>query len=59
MVYHQYQVDRCVFYIRDSVILTYVDDCVKVSHKQDKITSLIQSLNNGIKNYVFTDEGDI
>ena len=39
MGYHQSQVDPCVFYIKDSVILTYVDDCVTVSHKQETIIS--------------------
>ena len=48
-----------MFYIKDSVISTYVDDCVKVSHKQDTITSFIESLNNSPENYVLTDEGDI
>ena len=32
--YHQSQVDSCVFYRKYSVILTYVDNCVIVSHKQ-------------------------
>ena len=36
--YHQYQVDPCVFYRKDSVILTYVDYCVIVLHKQETIT---------------------
>ena len=40
--YHQYKVDNCVFYIKYSVILTYVDDCVLVSHKQKTITSLTE-----------------
>ena len=48
-----------MFYIKDSVILTRVDDCVIVSHKQETVTSLIESLNNGPENYVLTDEGDI
>ena len=36
-VYHQSQVDRCVFYRRYSVFLTYVDDCVIVLYKHDAI----------------------
>ena len=40
--YHQSQVYSCVFYRKDSIILTYVDDGVIVSHKQDTITSLIE-----------------
>ena len=57
--YHQFQVEPCVFYIKYSVILTCVDDCVIVSYKQYTIISLIQSINNGPKNYVLTNEGDI
>ena len=36
---HQYQDDRCLFYRKDLVVLTSVDDGVIVSHKQDTITS--------------------
>ena len=57
--YHQSLVEPCVFYIKDSVILTYVDGCVIVSQKKETITSLIQSLKNVTKNYLLTDEGDI
>ena len=32
--YYQSQFDSCLFYRKDSVILTYVDYCVIVSHKQ-------------------------
>ena len=31
--YHKYQVEPCAFYRKYSVILTYVDYCVIVSHK--------------------------
>ena len=51
-VYCQSQVDNCIFYKNESVIFTYADGCVIVSHKQDTITSLIEW-------YVLTDEGDI
>ena len=30
--------------------------CVRLSHKQETITSLIESLNNGPEHYVSTDE---
>ena len=36
--YHQSQVDPCVFYRKYSVILTYIDYCVIVPHKQYTIT---------------------
>ena len=41
-VYHKYQVDPCVIYIKYSVILTCIDDCVLVLQKQEKITSLVE-----------------
>ena len=56
---HQSQVDPCVFYRKDSVILTYVEYCVIVSHKQETITSLFESLSNGPESRVLIDEGDI
>ena len=57
--YYQSQVDPSVFYRKYSGILTYVDDCVIVSHKQETIKELIESLKNGPENYVLKDEGDI
>ena len=50
--YHQSQVDPCVFYRNNWVILTSVDDCVIVSHKQETVVLLIESLNNGSEEYV-------
>ena len=44
--YNQYQVEPRVVYREDSVILTYVNDCVIVLHKKSTITSLIESLKN-------------
>ena len=41
---------------KNSVTSNYVDDYFIVSHKQEKITLLIESLINGPKKYVFTDE---
>ena len=39
--FRQYQVDPCEFYRKESVILIYGNYYVTVSHKQEKITSLI------------------
>ena len=50
--YHQSQVDPSVFYRNNWVILTSVDDCVIVSHKQETVVLLIESLNNGSEEYV-------
>ena len=56
MFYHQQQVHPGLFYRKDSTILTYANDCRIVSYKQETITSLIESLNNGPEEYVLTDE---
>ena len=36
--FHQSQIEPSVFYIKESVILTYVDDCVILPNKQETIT---------------------
>ena len=45
--YNKSQFYPCVSERKEYVILAYVDDCVIVSHKQEKITSLIELLKNG------------
>ena len=45
-----------MFYIK--IFSTYVD-AFFLSHKQETIISLIESLNNGPENYVLTDEGNM
>ena len=52
MGYHKSQADSCVLYRKYSVILTYVDDCITVSQKKDKITSVIESLMNDPENHL-------
>ena len=54
--YYQYHVDPRGFYKRDSFILTNLKYCLIVSHKQDTITSLIESLNNAPSYSALTDE---
>ena len=41
------------------ILLNYVGNGIIIPHKQEKITSLIESINNGPENYVLADEGDI
>ena len=48
--YHEYQIYTCIFYRKWSGILTYVDDFIIVSRKQETTTSLIYSRNNGTEN---------
>ena len=40
-------------------MLTYIYYCIISSHKQETITSSIESLMNVLENCVMTDEGDI
>ena len=56
--YHQSQVDPCIFYRKKSVVLNYVDDFLIVSHKQETISTFIESLNNGPEKHVLTDKGE-
>ena len=44
-------VDPCVFYRHDSIILTYVDDCIIVAKDLKTIDDLVNSLKNGPENY--------
>ena len=47
MSYHKSQVDSCLLYSKEPSILTYINDCVIVSHKKDLIMSLINYFKNG------------
>ena len=51
--------ELCLFYRKYPIILTYVNDYVIVSHKQEKIILSIESLNNGPEIYALPDEVDI
>ena len=39
-VYHQYQIDPCVFYRNNSIILTYVDDLYNSLTQKRDINSI-------------------
>ena len=41
------------------IILTYVDDCILIANKKEKLDQFIHSLANGINKFEFTDEGAI
>ena len=41
------------------IILTYVDDCIIVVPSMENINLFVDSMKNGDKNFVLTDEGDI
>jgi hypothetical protein len=55
----QSNIDACVFFGKGCIVLTYVDDCIIVGDKMDRIESLITSLHDGKENFVLQDEGSI
>ena len=52
------QIDKCVFYRHDCIVVTYVDDCIIISKQMNTIDNLISSLNHGSE-FELTDEGSI
>jgi hypothetical protein len=55
----QSNIDACMFFGKGCIVLTYVDDCIIVGDKMDRIESLITSLHDGKENFVLQDEGSI
>ena len=53
--YTQREVDPCLFYKKDSIIVTYVDDCIIFSKDQKKVREITSSLED---NFKLTDEED-
>ena len=41
------------------IILTYIDHCIIVGPSMENINRFVDSMNNGDKNFVLTNEGDI
>jgi hypothetical protein len=55
----QSDIDACVFFGKDCIVLTYVDDCIIVGDSTERIEALITSLHDGIENFILQDEGSI
>jgi hypothetical protein len=53
----QSNIDPCVFFAPNCIILTYVDDCIIDGDKSILIDKLIQSLHKGDENFILQDEG--
>ena len=52
-------IDPCLYIDNGRIILTYVDDCIIVGPSMENINRFVDSMMNGDKNFVLTDEGDI
>ena len=53
------QIDPCIYYKDNGIVLIYVDDCILLSRNKSVIDNFISSLKNGKEKYILTDEGDI
>ena len=51
--------DNCIFFRKDAIVLTYVDDCVIFTEKKEVADDIISSLKAGNENFDFTDDGDL
>ena len=55
----QSQVDKCVFYRNECIILTYVDDCIIIGKDMSIVDAVISSLRDGDEDFELTDEGSL
>jgi hypothetical protein len=55
----QSQVDKCVFFRKDCIILTYVDDCIILGKDMTIVDSVISSLKEGHEEFELVDQGSI
>ena len=55
----QSQVDKCVFFRKDCIVLTYVDDCIILGKTMTDVDEVISSLHVGPEKFQLTDQGSI
>jgi hypothetical protein len=55
----QSQVDKCIFFRKDCIILTYVDDCIILGKTMADVYAVIASLHAGKENFKLVDQGSI
>jgi len=55
----QSQVDKCVFFRKDCIILTYVDDCIILGKNMSDVDAVIASLHVGPERFQLIDQGSI
>jgi hypothetical protein len=55
----QSQVDKCVFFRNDCIVLTYVDDCIILGKTMANVDAVIASLHVGDENFQLIDQGSI
>jgi len=55
----QSQVDKCVFFRKDCILLTYVDDCIIPGKDMAIMDSVISTLKEGHEEFELVDQGSI
>ncbi len=55
----QSQVDKCVIFKKDCIILTYVDDCIILGKDMTDVDAVISSLHVGSENFQLLNQGSI
>jgi hypothetical protein len=55
----QSQVDKCVFFRNDCILLTYIDDCIILGKTMANVDAVIASLHVGDENFQLIDQGSI
>jgi hypothetical protein len=55
----QSQDDKCVFFCKDCIILTYVDDCIILGQNMIVVDSVISLLKDGSENFDLVNQGSI
>jgi hypothetical protein len=56
--FHPSAINPCLYFKKEMIIITYVDDCIIVSNSMKDINTFVKSMKDGPKEYVLTDEGD-
>jgi hypothetical protein len=55
----QSQVDKCVFFWKDCIVLTYVDDCIILRKDMAILDAVISLLKEGHEDFKLVDQGSI
>jgi hypothetical protein len=55
----QSQPDKCVFFQKDCIVLTYVDDCIILGTTMADVDAVISLLHVGNENFQLIDQGSI
>ncbi len=55
----QSQVDKCIFFWKDCIILTYIDDCIILGKTMPDVNAVISSLHVGPEKFQLIDQGSI